>query len=185
MPWLLISKTGCPAESVVGSGQFGTPWERMHPLNRRMPVSSCCVSAAESWPLSPAGSRCRQALSAAWYRELLTPSCWALGNFPLPDGSGKFGTPFERMHREKATSWVSAELPEPADDGLPPHAATRTRPTAAMMAAPVRAAGGRARRSLANGHPAERAGHRVMAFADDGRDPRRTPVVPVVAGYLG
>src|SRR5262249_23253596 len=120
------------------------------------------------------------------YRELLTPSCCAVGNFPLLDGSGKFGTPVERMHREKATSWAFADPAEPADDGPPPHAATsRTRPAAAMMAAPVRAARGGARGSLATGPPAERAGHRVIAFADDGRDPRRTPVIPIVAGNPG
>ncbi len=49
------------------------------------------------------GSRCAQALWAAWYWELLTPSCsrLTLGN-PLANsllllGSGYFGTPWDRM----------------------------------------------------------------------------------------
>ena len=80
---VLKSKTGRPSESTVGSGQFGTPWERMHWLNFRMPLSSCGTSAVGNWSSMPAGSRCWQALSAAWYWELLTPSCCALGNFAL------------------------------------------------------------------------------------------------------
>jgi hypothetical protein len=90
------------------------------------------------------------------------------GNFVPPDawGSGKFGTPFERMHWEKASN---AELvdppavdeppepfsdlpafnepPEPVDDGLPLHAAaSRTKAAVAITADAVRAVGGRARR---------------------------------------
>jgi hypothetical protein len=63
-------------------------------------------------------------------------------------GSGYFGTPWERMHRAKASAWelagggladppASGE-PEPADDGPLPllHAATtRARPAVAMTAA--------------------------------------------------
>jgi len=80
---------------------------------------------------------------------LLTPSCRAvsLGIPPLLLGSGKFGTPCERMQPEKATAdWERAdppafdEPPEPVAGGLPPQAAVSTaRPAAVMMAATVRA----------------------------------------------
>jgi hypothetical protein len=85
---------------VLGSGQFDTPWERMHWANPRMPLIICCISA---WLTSPLfGSRCAQAVCAVWYWELLTPSCCAVtfGISPLPLGSGKFGTPWERMQAE-------------------------------------------------------------------------------------
>ena len=68
-------------------------------------------------------------------------------------GSGKFGTPCERMQRAKASCWEFVdppafdELPGPVDDGLPPHAAvSRARPAVAMMAAALRAVRGHARR---------------------------------------
>src|SRR6266700_1714855 len=73
-------------------------------------------------------------------------------------GSGKFGTPRARTQREKASAfWEFAdgefadppafdEPPEPVEDGLPLHAASRARAAAAMMAAAVRAVGGLARR---------------------------------------
>ena len=85
-------------EETLGSGQFGTPWERMHWLNFRMPSISTGISAAGYWSLVPLGSRLWQDPSAAWYWELLTPSCCAVGNFPLPAGSGKLSTPWDRMH---------------------------------------------------------------------------------------
>ena len=151
----LRSNKGCPSELTLGSGQFGTPWERMHWLNSRIPVRSSGTSAGRNWSLVPAGSKRWQSFSAAWYWELLTPSCCALGNFASPTpgwGSGKFRTPYERMHWEKASSGEFAdpaafdEPPEPADDALPLHAAaSRARAAAAMMAAAVGAADGRAR----------------------------------------
>jgi hypothetical protein len=72
-------------------------------------------------------------------------------------GSGKAGTPCERMQWEKATAlelaaWALTgppafdEPPEPVDDGLPPHAAASRARAAVAMAATVRAAGSRARR---------------------------------------
>lgn len=85
-----------------------------------------------------------QALWADWNWELVTPSCCgvSLGISPLLVESGKFGTPLERMQRERASCRELVdppafdEPPEPADDGLPPHAATsRARPAMAMMAA--------------------------------------------------
>ena len=88
----------------MGSGQFGTPWERIHALNLTTALSVCCDAAPVEVP--PFGSRCAQVLSAAANCELLTPSSWkaTLGNplgktLPLM-GSGYFGTPLERMQRE-------------------------------------------------------------------------------------
>jgi hypothetical protein len=36
-----ISNSGWPLLPVVGSGQFGTPWERMHRAKFSMPVKIC------------------------------------------------------------------------------------------------------------------------------------------------
>src|SRR6266702_348964 len=92
------------AGSWVGSGQVGTPSERMHRANPSMARRSRCDWDWLIWP--PLGSRCAQACWAAWYWELLTPSrCGStLGN-PLGNAlpllaSGYFGTPCERMQRE-------------------------------------------------------------------------------------
>ncbi len=51
---------------MLGSGQFGTPWERMHWLNLRMPFSWARVAVPvwPDWPLF--ASRCSQALWAVW-----------------------------------------------------------------------------------------------------------------------
>ena len=35
-----ISNSGWPLLPVVGSGQFGTPWERMHRAKSSMPVNN-------------------------------------------------------------------------------------------------------------------------------------------------
>ena len=98
---------------MLGSGQFGTPWERMHRANsarRSAPaapglrtvagLSHCWSELALSDP-PLAGIRCWQALWAAWSWVLLTPSSCAVafGGTPLV-GSGKFGTPWERMQWE-------------------------------------------------------------------------------------
>jgi len=73
-------------------------------------------------------------------------------------GSGKFGTPRARTQREKASAFWEIvdgepagppafdEPPEPVEDGLPLHAASRARMAVAMMAAVVRAVGGLVRR---------------------------------------
>ncbi len=59
---------------------------------------------------------------AARSRDLLTPSCCSacLENFPLLSGSGKFGTPWARTHRAKATCWEAAASLPYLGDGLPP-----------------------------------------------------------------
>jgi hypothetical protein len=147
-------KRGAPLLSVLGSGQFGTPWDRMHRAKFTMPLIICGTWAWVGW------SRCAQALWATWNWELLTPICCGvtLGTPPVRVGSGKAGTPCERTQWEKATAlelgaWeltgppAFGEPPEPVDDGLPPHAAaSRARAAVAAMAAAIRAAGGRARR---------------------------------------
>src|ERR1022692_2740551 len=111
-------KPGRPSESRVGSGQAGTPSERMHRAYVRRAVIAACTNACGQSPvsshgpseslLSPppdpplSGYRCWQAVWAAWSWELLTPSSCALvfGTCPVPAGSGNFGTPCERMQWE-------------------------------------------------------------------------------------
>src|SRR5690349_17528246 len=95
----------------------------MQPANLSPAFSISCVSAREQMPAAShcsrlllftvLGSRCWQALWAAWNRELLTLSRCGLvfGSAPLPDGSGKAGTPWERMLLEKPTA--DGELADP------------------------------------------------------------------------
>jgi hypothetical protein len=125
----------------------------MHWLKLRMPLSSCCTSVWFGAP-PPFGSRRWQAFWAAWYREVLTPRSCALGNFAATcpgRGSGKFGTSFERMQREKASSWEFTDAPacdEPPElvaDGLELHAASRAVTATAVQEHSVCA---RLRRSL-------------------------------------
>ena len=91
---------GYPARSVVGSGQFDTPLVRMHSAKLRMPRIASCISASLTPPLF--GSRCAHAVWAVWYWESPTPNCCAVpfGIVPLLLGSGKLGTPWERMQAE-------------------------------------------------------------------------------------
>src|ERR1700722_9393453 len=107
-------------------------------------------SAWVGWPpgeRAPFGSRYPQAWVAAWYCELLTPSCCGVrfGNTPLLLGSGQFRTPCERTQRAKASAWsvfvdcesadarAFAEPPAKVDTGLPPNvAAGRARAAVAM-----------------------------------------------------
>src|SRR5437762_9125200 len=134
------SKTGCPLVSVVGSGQSGTPWERMHWAKSRIPLS-----VSSTWA-SLAFSRDAQAFWADSNSELLTPSCCGptFGRAPLLSGSGKFGTPCERMQREKARGLADAgplgEEATSATPGLPEPlrvqaAASRVRTAVATAAA--------------------------------------------------
>jgi len=96
----------------------------MHPAKFREPLHACCISAWDNPPWSLFGSRSPQALVAAWYWELLTPSCCAvsLEIDPLLSGSGKLGTPWERMHWENASGPFDAEPPgkdDPPAEGEP------------------------------------------------------------------
>jgi hypothetical protein len=147
---------GRPSESTAGSGKFGTPWERMQLEKGSMPRRRSGTSDGGNWSLTPTGSNRWQTFSAVLSWELLTWSCCALGNFALLApawGSGKFGTPWERTQREKATSGAFAgspafeelagpppagEAPEPAEDGLPLHAPTRASAQMPTMAAAAR-----------------------------------------------
>jgi hypothetical protein len=158
MPAACGSKISLPRSS-VGSGQFGTSLERMQRENFVMSVWICWSTAGDgATPGPPSGSRCPHALAAAGYLGfVVAPSSWGFGHDPLLLGSGKFGTPLERMQWEKASSWAFTdwvfvdpppfgEPPEAVDDGPPPHAATtRTRTAVAVMAATVRALAGHAR----------------------------------------
>src|SRR5258708_25915307 len=104
----------------------------MHWANLRMPVRTCCTMACGQSPVSShcmsdavsdpplAGYKRWQAVWAAWSWELLTPSACAsaLGTCPLLAGSGKVGTPWERMQDEQATA--DGELDDPAAFGEPP-----------------------------------------------------------------
>jgi hypothetical protein len=72
------------------------------------------------------------ALWAAWNCELLTPSCCRgiFGIEPLLAGSGKARTPWERMHREKASAVLTCAV-VPVVDGVdepPQPAASSTSP---------------------------------------------------------
>jgi hypothetical protein len=85
-------------------------------------------------------------LAASWCRVSLL-------NCPALPGSGKSGTPRERMQRAKASALAFAdppafdEPPEVVDDGLPSHAAgSRPKAAVAMIMAAVRGASGHARR---------------------------------------
>src|SRR6266567_512557 len=80
----------CAPVSMVGSGQFGTPWRRMHTANLRPEVSICCTTACGQSPANThcwacccndppvLGSRHWQALWPAWSWEVLAPSSCAL-----------------------------------------------------------------------------------------------------------
>ena len=147
-----------PSGPVVGSGRFGTPWERMHRANFRSSVSCCRCWA---WDGAWYGHRRWQARWAVWSRELLTPSCSmsSLGICPLLSGSGKFGMPWERMHREKATGIgefadppAFGEPPDPVDDGLALHAAASTAAAAMTVMTPA----ARARRGQGGRGPCPR-----------------------------
>jgi len=67
---------------MVGSGQFGTPWERRHWAYLRMMFRAACTTAGGQSPVSSqawidapvAASRCAQADWAARNTELLTPN---------------------------------------------------------------------------------------------------------------
>ena len=105
--------------SLPGSGKLGTPWARTHRENLSDSALTCCCSAWFGGP-PPFGSRCRQALRAAWNRELLTPSCCRLGlAVPLPSGSGYFDTPLERMQPAKASApFACADAAEALEEEL-------------------------------------------------------------------
>ena len=111
-----VEKRHAPVRTGIdgGVGPVRHPWRRMHTANLRPEVSIRCTTACGQSPASThcwacccndppvAGSRRWQALWPAWSWEVLTPSSCALtlGSVPLLSGSGKFGTPWERMQWE-------------------------------------------------------------------------------------
>src|SRR4029453_1224228 len=101
-PFLLPSASAPPA---FGSGNFGTPCERMHRANFSICCCSFACSAAVCRP--PLGRSLSHAFRARsnWGEWTSTPVFWPLAETPEVilirpslSGSGKFGTPCERMH---------------------------------------------------------------------------------------
>ena len=82
----------------VGSGNFGTPWVRMHYAN----VSAAAFSAAVGGVHGVVDPRIFwQACCAAWKAGddgLMAPTRWNWKPPPCEPGSGKSDTPCERMH---------------------------------------------------------------------------------------
>src|SRR3981081_4319558 len=125
-----------------GSGKSGTPCERMHLANCSSWLSICGPGAAGE---VASGARCRQAFRADWYTLLLTPRLFGLTcRRPFAAGSGKSGTPRERMHCATASSsWWSDDAPveeePPAPVGvLPPQAAVSRAVTTRACRTPAR-----------------------------------------------
>jgi hypothetical protein len=123
MPTACGSKIGLP-RSRVRSGQFGTPWERIHRPNFNMSLRiSCTTAGLGGTPGPPSGSRCPQDWLAAWNRGLpAASSTWLFGHTPLLLGSGNFDTPCERMQWEKASGceigdWEFVDPPAFDPDG--------------------------------------------------------------------
>jgi hypothetical protein len=85
----------CPF-TTCGSGNCGTPCERMHFAN----ASSCSCDIVGPWPVNESwlGARLWHARYAA--RTIGEPSSIVEGTWIVPSapGSGKLGTPWERMH---------------------------------------------------------------------------------------
>lgn len=108
----------------VGSGKFGTPFERMQAENFK--ACACCAALTVP-PCPPPGCSDWQAFCAACIcGELGSRSEPALALIcsELPTGSGKSGTPCARMHSEYASNPAApvgaGELlgaAEPAADG--------------------------------------------------------------------
>jgi hypothetical protein len=134
-------ESGIPIPPLAsGSGKSLMPWLRIHRENLSACARTCCCWVAET-----VGHRDLQACCAAWSWESPTPTCWRLsfGTSPPRVGSGKFGTPWERMQREKATAsfWVELTCATCLTGEPPQAAASRARPAAAAITATVRAAG--------------------------------------------
>jgi hypothetical protein len=140
-----------PAEldrgELVGSGNSEIPCLRIHTDTLRILASACGDEA--SGPGGPFGSRRWHECAADWNAG----DCTMLGEpirtvWPLTFGSGKFGTPWERMHLENATPDVTAlaadaevlALPVGLCE-LPPHPVTST-PLRSATAVSRRARGG-------------------------------------------
>ena len=108
---------------VTGSGNDANPWARMH----RDMSSNLSLSASDAWPPSEPGpgSKLLHALWADWNAgdSGLIPEPTGILTPPPPPGSGKFGTPCERM---QSANLIPVEAPPAPVDELDeePHAAT-------------------------------------------------------------
>ena len=100
----------------VGSGKPVTPWRRMH--SEILSVAS--FTCADGGPLGgpPPGSRWVHFACAAWKagEAGLIPEARPMRMPPPPLGSGKFGTPFARMHSANLTNPLLSLLDEPGLD---------------------------------------------------------------------
>src|SRR6202522_1842365 len=112
------------------------PCVRMHCENLSACARAVACSAGVGWP--PLGNKCRQSLAAPWKvgEPASSPLAWIA---PWALGSGKFGTPWERMHFANASA--SASLPP----GMPKiwcEPETATGPDPALGPEPLPVAGG-------------------------------------------
>ena len=118
-------------------------------MRTRSSIRACACGDGGPEPGGPFGSRLWHECAADWNAG----DCMVLGEpirtvWPLTFGSGKFGTPCERMHLENATPdstalAADAEVlaPPVGLDELPPHPATST-PLRSAAAVSRRARGG-------------------------------------------
>ena len=102
---------------MLGSGNPEIPCFRIHADTAS--IRACACEDGRSEPHQPLGSRRWHACTADWNAGDVTVLCEPiLTVWPLTVGSGKFGTPCERMHPENATPdsvalAVDAEVPAP------------------------------------------------------------------------
>jgi hypothetical protein len=82
---------------LVGSGKVGKPWPRMH--SDSLSIATFWLSDARPPPGPPPGSKRKHALCADWNAGDwgLIPEPAVIWIPPPPPGSGKLGTPWERM----------------------------------------------------------------------------------------
>ncbi len=138
---------GFDGGEVLGSGNPEIPCLRMH--TDTLSIRACACEDGGSEFGGPFGSRRRQECTADWNAG----DCMVLREpirtvWPLTFGSGKFGTPCERMHPENATPdstalAADAQMLAPLVGlgELPPHPATSA-PLRSAAAASRRARGG-------------------------------------------
>src|SRR3989442_10900090 len=102
MPELLLIVSPIAPPETFGSGKFGTPCDRMHAENLRAHLSALACAAGSTFP--PFGRYFEHADCAClnWGEFGLSPLPPLMVSPPLLSGSGKFGTPFFRMHEENA-----------------------------------------------------------------------------------
>ena len=134
----------------VGSAKLGNPCARRHSATFTPKASFCCRSCGVAVP--PLDSRCLQVSFAALDVCFDTPVRNG-GKSPCASGSGKFGTPCERMQCENASASVRCDgVAEVVVAGEPPHAdASSTSPDAATNAAATLTSSMIARRDNSHG----------------------------------